>query len=297
LSIDIIAVILPISLAISAAFVYQRFCESNQLVALQGAGCSPRRMLIPLIHMIILAIGYLYISHAYISPQAWKEFRSLEFQIRNTIEPPPKAGTIFSHNGFLVYAQKYLGNLSFANIFLIDARNPGKMCHHFAREGMVKNNVLVLTDGERVEVDFVGRQNSVMTFQSYNYNLREILKEEQKSAQPNEKRIEELLLDNPGEEEKKKENLALFHQKITSPPLAGIFALWAFLLIFLAPYRRKPSSWRMIILMSGVTTFQGCYFWIANAAAKNLEYVKLNYLLVMISLIILVAQIAKKRIL
>jgi lipopolysaccharide export system permease protein len=294
LSIDIVAVILPIALAISAAFVYQRFNGSNQLIALQAVGFSPRKMLFPLLHMVMIVIGYLYVSNMYISPNAWRSFRSLEFNIRNNIDPPEKAGTIFSNNGFSVYAQKYGGDFFFENIFIIDARNSEKIYSYFAKSGTIKDNVLTLVNGERAEVDFLGHRNSVMYFQSYNYNLREILKVERKSAQPNEKYIHELLLEDKDESISKAQN-ALFHQKITSPLLAGIFPMFSFLLTVLAPYSRKFSYLRMIILMAIIIIFQGSYFWITNAAAKNSEFTKLNYILVVSAIITLVVLITGKR--
>jgi lipopolysaccharide export system permease protein len=300
LFVDIIAVILPIALAVSAAFVYQRFNETNQLIALLGAGYSPRKILIPLIYMSAIATSYLYISHLCISPYAWKKFRSLEFQIKNHIEPPQKAGSIFSHNGFSVYAQKYLGDMSFENLFVMDARNPDKICHYFAQRGMIADNILILTMGECVEIDFLKHKNSMMRFQLHNYDLRNIIESERKPEQPNEKTFDRLLQAVIAQkkadivDESTKTTAALFHQKITSPPLAGIFSLMAFLQILLAPYRRKPSNLRMLILIIGILGFQGCYFWIANAAARNPEYVLLNYALVVSFLVVLTVLIEKK---
>jgi lipopolysaccharide export system permease protein len=294
LSIDIIAVILPIALAISAAFVYQRFNESNQLIALQAAGFSPRKMLVPLVYTVALAIGYLYMSNVYISPNAWKKFRALEFKIKNNIDSPEKSGMIFSQDGFSIYAQKYLGNFFYENLFIIDTRNSEKICSYFAESGIIQNNILALTNGERIEIDFLHHKNSIMRFQSYNYDLKDILKTGKKPSQPNEKYMDELLQENEDEATSKMLK-ALFHQKITSPLLAGIYAMLAFLLILLAPYARKLSNWRTIILMAIIIIFQGSYFWLANAAAKNLEFAKLNYILVIFSALVLIALIIKKR--
>lgn len=293
MSIDIIAVILPIALAMSAAFVYQRFNESNQLIALQAAGFSPRRMLIPLVYTVTLAIGFLYMSNIYISPNAWKKFRALEFRIKNNIDSPEKSGVIFSRDGFSIYAQKYLGNFFYENLFIIDTRNSNKICSYFAERGIIQNNILTLTNGERVEVDFSHHKNSIMRFQSYNYDLEDILKTEKKPIQPNERCIDELLQENKDEATSTMLK-ALFHQKITSPLLTGIYAMLAFLLILLAPYARRHSHWRTTVLIAIIFIFQGSYFWLANAAAKNLEFAKLNYVLVISSMLILIALIIKK---
>lgn len=293
LSVDIIAVILPIALAISAAFVYQRFNESNQLIALQAAGFSPRKVFTPLFYMIMLAVGYLYISNIYISPNSWREFRSFEFKIMNNISPPEKAGAIFSNSGFSIYAQRYMGDFSFENLFIIDVRNPGNTYSYFAESGKIQDNTLILMDGERIEVDFINHKNSIMHFKLYNYDLKKVLKIEKKTAQPNEKYIRELLQENKNTDVAKTFE-ALFHQKITSPLLAIIFPLLSFLLILLAPYVRHHQHKEMALLIAIIIVFQGSYFWIANAAAKNLEFVKLNYTLVISSLIILITLIIRR---
>jgi lipopolysaccharide export LptBFGC system permease protein LptF len=132
-----------------------------------------------------------------------------------------------------------------------------------------------------------------MHFKSYKYDLKDVLRIEKRSAQPNEKYIHELLLES-NDEATTKMLLALFHQKITSPLLAAIFPMLSFLLILLSTHARRHSQWKAILLIAIIILFQGSYFWIANTAAKNLEFAKLNYALVISSLIILTALIIKK---
>jgi len=293
LSVDIIAVILPIALGVSTAFVFQRFNESNQSIALQAAGIPPRTVLIPLLQMVTMVICYLYISNSYISPYAWREFRTQEFNIKNNINPPEKAGTIFSKDGFSVYAQQYMGDFFFGNLFVIDNRTPDKVYSYSAESGTILNNVLVLTKGERIEIDFKSHKNSVVYFQSHNYDLSGILSFTERQIHPNEKHMDELLENNENEELHKTQ-VALFHQKMTSPLLAAVFSLLSFLLIFLAPYRRKSSPVRMIILMTLIVALQGSYFWIANAAAKDPKFINLNYILVASCLFIITTLIIRK---
>jgi lipopolysaccharide export LptBFGC system permease protein LptF len=189
-----------------------------------------------------------------------------------------------------VYAKKYKGDFSFGNLFIIDARNSDKTYTYFAKEGAIRDNVLVLTEGERIEIDFTDHSDSVMHFRSYSYDLREILKAEKKTTQPNEKFLKELY----NSEESVAER-ALFHQKITSPLLAVIFPIFSFLLILTAPYSRKPSYRRMFFLILIITAFQGSYFWIANAAAKDSAFIRLNYILIGLSAIISAILITIKR--
>lgn len=279
LAVDIVAVILPISLAISAAFVFHRFVESHQLTAMQSSGMPPTKLLSPLIALVSVAMCYLYISNAYISPKSWGKFREMEFEIKNNINPPESEGSLFSINGFSVYAQEYIGDFCFKNILIMDLRNINKSYSYFAKNGVIKNSILYLTEGERIEIDNISQTNSITNFKTYRYDLKEVLGDVRKTPQPNEKFMHELLYENTGDEFMNSAQRALFHQKITSPLLAFIFSLMAFFIILLAPHKRKKSYGRMTFLIILIVFFQGTYFWITNASAKDLLFVKISYIL------------------
>jgi hypothetical protein len=66
-------------------------------------------------------------------------------------------------------------------------------------------------------------------------------------------------------------------------------------MILTAPYARKPSHRRILLLIFSIIAYQGSYFWIANAAAKNSDFIRLNYIFVGSSLIALAFLIAIKR--
>lgn len=287
LCIDIIAVILPISFSVSSAFVFYRFIQSNQLIAMQSAGIPPTKLLNPLMLLATIMTAYLCVSNAYISPCAWKALRQTEFEIKNNIEPPESAGSIFSINGFSVYAQKYAGNFSFRNVFILDLRDPEKSYSYCAKSGSIKNNTLFLEDGERIEIDNVAKKSSIARFRNYQYDLREILNVEKKSAQPNEKFMTELLANDTGDSATNMTQVALFHQKITSPLFTFIFAFLSCLVILMAPYKRELKYFRMFILITLIIIFQGTYFWVTNAAARDFTFIKINYAMTLIPMLVL----------
>lgn len=294
LSVDIIAFLLPITLAVSAGFVFHRLAESNQIIVLQAAGIAPQKLLKPLITLALFACGYLYLSNSYISPTSWREFRKMEFNIRNNIEPPDNAGPIFSSDKFSVYAQNYYGGFVFGNIFIVDTREKGKTFTLFAKKGAVDNNILSLYNGERLEIDFNNQKNSTTRFGSYTYNLKEILDIHEVRTHPNEKFLTELLEEIPNDLAKTKEQRALFHQKILSPLLTIIFSLLAFFLIALAPYVRKITYSRMALLITSIIIVQGSFLAIANMSAKNEIFIYVNYAFISIILIISVLIVREK---
>jgi len=294
LSIDIIAFLLPITLAVSAGFVYHRMAESNQIVVLQSSGIAPQKLLIPLMELAFLVCGYLYLSNAYISPSSWREFRQMEFNIKNNIEPPENAGRIFSGRNFSVYAQKYYGGCVFGNIFIIDTREKEKTYTLFATKGAIANNILTLSNGERLEVNFNNHKNSAARFSSYAYDLKELIDIHEVSTRPNEKFLSELIKEIPGDPSKTREQKALFHQKILSPLLAIIFSLMAFFLVGLAPYVRKITYSRIAYLLTYMIIVQGSFLAFANIAAKNEIFNYINYVFVFVMLFVSVLAVREK---
>ena len=278
LSVDILSIILPISLAVSSGFVFHRFIVSRQLTALKSAGIAPIKLLSTLIPISILVTCYLYASNAYISPASWRSFKEMEFQIKNNITPPESSGCIFSGNDFSVYAQKYVGDFSFENLLIVDSRNSQKTYSYFAKSGSISSNVLYLTNGERIEIDSANKRSSVIKFDSYQYDLSEILSNIKGSAQPNERFMNELLYDTE-DAKLNAEHIALFHQKMLSPFLAIIFSLMSFAIIVQVPHTRKVSHSRLGILMLSIISYQGIFFWLANASTENIQIVWINYVL------------------
>lgn len=285
LAVDVVAFILPIALAISAGFVYHRLAESNQITVVQSSGIAPQKLLTPLAWLNLIIIGYLYLSNAYISPLSWRKFRQIEFNIKNNVKPPNNAGQIFCSNNFSVYAQEYLGDLLFKNIFIVDMRIPNKSLTLFARIGSIENNILSLRGGEKVEVDFKTHKNSFTKFASYSYDLREIIAFKQQQRHANEKFPSDLLKEIPNDESKTKEQHALFHQKVLSPLLSIIFSLLAFFLIGLAPYVRKITYFRMGILIGLIIIIQGTFLSFANLAAGNVLFTYINYIFIVLLLL------------
>ncbi len=294
LSIDIIAFLLPITLSVSAGFVYHRLAESNQIVVLQASGIAPQKLLKPLMSLSLLICGYLYLNNSFISPMAWREFRQIEFNIKNNIEPPNNAGRIFSSSNFSVYAQKYYGGFVFGNIFIIDTRDKEKTYTLFAEKGAIDNNILSLSKGERLEIDFNAHKNSIAKFGAYTYDLKEILDIRESPTRPNEKYLSELFKEIPNDPVLNKEQKALFHQKILSPIFAIIFSLMAFFLIVLAPYVRKITYSRLALLIIYIIVAQGNFLAFANISAKNEIFVYLNYVFVSILLMVSVMIVREK---
>ena len=286
LIVDVVAFILPIALAVSAGFVFHRMAGSHQITVLQSSGIAPQKLLAPLVWLSLIITGYLYVSNAYISPLSWRKFRQIEFNIRNNVRPPNNAGQIFCGNNFSVYAQEYLGDLIFKNIFIVDTRIPNKSFTLFAALGSIENNILALQAGERVEVDFVTHKNSVTEFISYSYDLKEIISFERQQAHSNEKFPSQLLKEIPNDASKTREQRALFHQKILSPIWAIIFPLLAFFLIGLAPYVRKITYFRMGILIGIIIITQGLFLSFANLSAGNDLFIYVNYLFIAVMLLV-----------
>ena len=292
LSVDIVAFILPIALAVSSAFVYYRLAESNQIIVLQSAGISPKKLLRPLIMLATLCSGYVYISNAYLSPMAFQTFRKMEHNIKNNIEPPAHAGLIFAGDNFSVYSQQYLGNLFFGRVFIIDSRNPQKTQTLSARLGSIDKNILSLIDGERIEIDFQTKKNTSTTFRSYSYDMKDVFRSYMRNKGMNECFINELAIVDQDTKEIAFEKLALLHKKILASFLPILFALFAFGIVVFAPYSRKKNHNRIAILITIIIMIKGIFLSFANIAITNPMFSNFNYC-VILSLFVIALFVAR----
>ena len=283
LSVDIVSIVLPIALAISVAFVLYRFVKSNQLIALQSVGGSPHHTLKAISIAVGVVVGYLYASNLYLSPAAWINFRNLEFSIKNNVALPENSGALFTSDKFSIYSKKYNGNFVFEDLYIIDSRDPNKKVIFLAEIGTVQGNNLILSDGELIEINNETQLKSLIKFSTCSHDLSKLIHSDRKALQSNEKFLNELLfsIDNESISQKaRKADRAMLHQKITSPLLAIIFALIAFIATILAPYSRKSSVTRIIIAFASIILIQGLYFWIINSASTNSIFIVINYLFV-----------------
>ena len=280
LSIDIIAFLLPISLAIASLIIFRHFKESNQLTAIMSTGVSPLKLLSPSIILTSFIMLYLFVSNAYFSPKSWRNFRELLFNIENNLDLPESSGVLFANNDVSVYAQYYNGNFIFRKLHIIDSRDPKKIKTYHAEFGALRRNVLVLSKGEKIDIDFEKKSNSITKFDSYQYDLSELMKKKKRPQQPNEQFLNELFSVNSDSAKKEdKATRALLHQKITSPFLALIFSLFAFMFVILAPYSRNPkkNNWVPVMFIINV---QEIYLWLINAASGNEFFIPIIYLFI-----------------
>ena len=280
LSIDIIAFLLPISLAIGSLIIFRHFKESNQLTAIMSTGISPLKLLSPLISISSLIMIYLFVSNSCFSPKAWRNFRELQFNIENNLDLPESSGVLFANNGVSAYAQYYNGNFIFKNLHIIDSRDPKKIKTYHADTGALKRSTLTLSKGEKVEIDFEKKSNSITKFDAYHYDLSDLMKKKKRPRQSNEQYLDELFsVSSDSAKKEDKATRALLHQKITSPFLALIFSLFVFMFVIFAPYSRNPKKNSFIPIMF-VIIVQGIYLWLVNAASGNGFFIPIIYLFI-----------------
>lgn len=282
LCVDIVAIVLPIAFSVSAIFVLYRFIKSNQLIALQASGINPIHLLRPLCSIACIIFGYTYVSNMYWSPHAWMSFRDMEFSIKNNITPPENPGPIFSGDQFSVYAQDYIGRLSFRNIVIIDSRDPNKIYSFFAKLGKIENNVVMLQRGEKIEIDKIKGTESITKFGSHNHDLTSLISSTRRSVQENEKNLYTLV----HEAKTSRLSRALLHQKIISPFINFIFAMIAFIFTVFAPYARNSSSIYTFIALFCIIAIQGIFLGLANAGANSDIFILGNYAFVATVLLI-----------
>ena len=80
-----LGIILPIALFASVVFTYNRLIVDSEMVVLRGGGCSRMRLGRPAITLAVFVTLICYSLTTYLIPASYREFKDLQFNLRNSL--------------------------------------------------------------------------------------------------------------------------------------------------------------------------------------------------------------------
>ena len=105
-----LAIILPIALFAAILFVYNRLLVDSELVVLRAGGYSQYSLARPAIAMMIVVIAACYALTIYLMPASYRDFKDLQFTLRNSFPSVLLLEGVFSPvmKGVTVYVESRL---------------------------------------------------------------------------------------------------------------------------------------------------------------------------------------------
>ena len=92
-----LTVVLPIALFSALLFIYNRLTMDSELVVMRAVGVSPLRLAWPALALAFAVTAICYAMNLYFVPASYRQFKDLEFTIRNDYSARPVAGGGVQH--------------------------------------------------------------------------------------------------------------------------------------------------------------------------------------------------------
>lgn len=266
---DMFVKVIPICTLIGAIIAFGKLTLDNELQVMQALGKSPWQILQPGMALACFLTLALLLLNIYTIPNAYRAFRSQEFQLRNQFSSSiVREGSFNVIKSLTIFVEKRRSVKEFEGVFIHDTgehtgNKQRKPYVIFAKKGVLKkiNNqyVIILYNGTRQEKD---NEKTIQSFEFEElvYNLDEFTTiVNSRNLKPYERDIRELFQvtsENAENVKLQKRMAAEGHQRILLPFLCLINMLLVGLVMIVNRPSRRLRRKRMIYLILGGVLFQ-----------------------------------------
>src|SRR5580700_4767477 len=226
-------IVLPIGAFIAVLFVFNRLITESELVVMRAAGLSPFGLAKPVLILSGIAFLILMMLSLYFLPAANREFKNLQFEIRNRF-----VSSLLQEGAFTTISDKltiYIGARNnrgeVIGLLIDDERDPKNPVTLIAERGAFAESGggsrIIMVNGNRQQYDRTSGKLSVLTFDRYVLDL-DMLRDapEVHFREPQERFLGELLFPPPDTDALTREGfLVEANQRITIPLTAFSFAM------------------------------------------------------------------------
>jgi lipopolysaccharide export system permease protein len=267
-------IVLPIGAFIAVLFVFNRLVTESELVVMRAAGISPFSLAKPVLELAGIAFLFLMLLSVYFLPSSNREFKDLQFEIRNRF-----VSSLLQEGAFTTISDKltiYIGSRNdrgeVIGLLIDDERDPHRPLTILAERGAVaatpgapRNNMV---NGNRQQYDRDTGKLSVLTFERYVLDL-DMLRDapEVRFREAQERFLGELFFPSedidPGTREA---FLVEANERLTVPLTAFSFAIIPLACLLPGEFNRRGQLKRVLIAIGCALTFQAL-----DLAVKNLE--------------------------
>jgi lipopolysaccharide export system permease protein len=175
----LIFIIIPVSLALTVYYVYNKLLIDREIIILYSLGVTRINIIKPFLYFsIIVTIIHLLISY-YLIPISSQKFKNLKFDInQNSISNLIQFNTFISKvNNLTIYIEKKEGNNLLKNIMINDSKNPNKEITYIANSGRFYSNnntyKMILYNGIKLEFQNIKDNYIMVKFSEFIIDLNQ----------------------------------------------------------------------------------------------------------------------------
>ena len=278
-------IVLPIGAFIAVLFVFNRLITESELVVMRAAGLSPYGLAKPVFVLCGFAFLFLMSLSVYFLPAANREFKDLQFEIRNRF-----VSSLLQEGAFTTVSEKltiYIGtrnNRGEVNGLLIDdERDPQHPVTLVAERGAFADasgsSRIIMVNGNRQQYDRDSGKLNVLTFTRYVLDLDTMHDaNEGHLREPQERFLGELLFP-PADLDPavRYSYLIEFNQRLTVPLTVFSFAMIPLACLLPGEFNRRGQLKRVLLAISSALAFQTIDLAIKNLAGRYPVAIALSY--------------------
>ena len=286
-------IVLPIGAFIAVLFVFNRLTSESELVVMRAAGLGPMTLARPVFVLAAIGFAVLMSLSAYFLPASNREFKDLQFEIRNRF-----VSALLQEGTFTTISDKltiYIGGRDdrgqVTGLLINDRRDPQHPVTILAERGAFADDAqasrIIMVNGSRQSYDRTSGKLSVLTFDRYTLDLnmlRDAPVVRFRDAQ--ERFLGELFW--PPEQLSpplRRSFLVEGHQRILVPLTIFSFAMIPLACLLPGELNRRGQVRRVLLAVGIAFVFQALDLGVKNLASRNLALIPLLYLIDLLPLI------------
>lgn len=275
---------LPFGTFAGCMISYLKFENDREIVVMKAAGLSPLKISKPAILVAVLSSMMLFVLSHLILPITYKNFKTLQNEIRNNSKELVIRDNIFVdiNENQTVFIGQLDENNFFTEIFIQDRTDQSKLIELYSKDGFLISEDNKLTLFMNKGTRFLTRGSQETTILDFdNYKL-EIKKNKSKPVsnrvvEYNEYSFFELIKKAEQKGAKKGKLLAEAHSRNTVVLLPIVYVLIVMITILNSNYSRIASTYKKSIGISFLVVIQGMFILIKNAVHSNIILLPLMY--------------------
>lgn len=290
-----LSLILPIAMFTAVMFAYNKMMADSELVVLRASGLSPLGLARPAFALAVLFALVGYALTVFLIPASYREFKELQFQLRNSYSTVMLQEGVFNPimKGVTVYVRARTPDGQLLGIIVHDNRKPEQPMTMMAERGAIvagKNGPrVVMANGNRQEVDSADGRLQLLYFDSYNFELSGLVESPNtRWREPRERYLHELFFPLAAADEIWNfQKLRMEgHHRLASPLLGPAFVLIGLAFLLAGDFSRRGQVTRIVPAVLAVVAIEAGILSIKSFGEKIPEIAPLIYIVALLPVIL-----------
>jgi lipopolysaccharide export system permease protein len=280
-------IVLPIGIFIAVLFTYNKLIAESEIVVMRAAGLSQLDLAKPALLLGGLGVAALLSLSVYFLPAANRNFKDLQFEIRNKFASAVlQEGTFTTiSENLTVYVRTRERNAELTGVLVQDERDPGKPVTIIADRGAFvttdSGSRVLLANGNRQLYDRATGKLSILSFEKYTLDLNDSHDAGgDRTREPQERYLDDLLFPSDvGMTTLFRNSLRLeAHLRLVTPLTAISFALIPLGALLHGEFNRRGQLRRVLLAVLFAFCFETLDLGLRNLATRFPSGIALLYL-------------------